>query len=194
MAMSLKSSSPDKARAAESEALHLLALMRMVWTGRLRVGRLLGFGCVLLLFPQIATARESFGQVRERMAQRGVEVTSEHPRCSVPTVFGLYVRGRMQVVVCPKGDQRDSLLHEGWHLVQARCLKGAEYFSEPWLRDKLSRRDRRDLDALYTSKQWRREAEARYMASRPLDAYFEAFDALCKPAMPTPAAGLEIRQ
>lgn len=168
--------------------------MRMGWSSWLRILSLLPLGYGLLLWPAAAPARESFEQVRERMAQRGVEVISEHPRCSVRTVFGLYVRGRMQVVVCPKGDQRDSLLHEGWHLVQARCLKGAEYFSEPWLRDKLSRRDRRDLDALYTTRQWRREAEARYMATRPLEVYFEAFDALCKPAMPTPATGLEVRQ
>lgn len=153
--------------------------------------RLFGIVCALALLPAAASGRESFAQLLALFNQRGVEVLSEHPRCNVRTVYGLYVRGRMQVVVCPKGDQRNSLMHEAWHLVQARCLKGAEYFSEPWLREKLNRRDRRDLDALYTSSQWRREAEARYMATLPVQAFFQAYDALCSKPAPAESQAAE---
>ena len=94
---------------------------------------------------------------------------------------------RHEVVVCPRGDQRNTLLHEGWRLVQSRCLKGFTYLSEDWLRARLSRRDRKELDFFYKSDKWQREAEARYLASQSLERYFEAFDALCAiPAMNQP--------
>jgi hypothetical protein len=140
---------------------------------------------ILLSWPSTtAWARESFDTVRQQFEVRSVLVTSEHPRCHESNLFGLYVRGRQQVIVCERGNQANTLLHEGWHLVQARCLKGIAYLAEEWLKTALSRSDRRDLDALYQASQWRREAEARYMATQPLERYFEAFDSLCTHSQP----------
>ena len=62
-------------------------------------------------------------------------------------LFGLYVRGRQQIVICPRGNQTNTLLDEGWHLVQARCLKRTVDRGEEWLR----------------------EAEARYRANQSID-------------------------
>jgi hypothetical protein len=141
---------------------------------------------ILLSWPgAIARAKESFNTVRQQFEARSVLVSSDHPRCNESNLFGLYVRGRQQVVVCPRGNQANTLLHEGWHLVQAHCLNGITYLDEEWLRTELSRSDRRDLDALYQASQWRREAEARFMANQPLDRYFAAFDSLCKHSQPT---------
>jgi hypothetical protein len=134
---------------------------------------------VLLTSPWAAAARESFETVRQQFVARSVTVVSDHPRCNERNLFGLYVRGSRQVIVCRRGDQANTLLHEGWHLAQARCLKGISYLGEEWLKAELSWRDRRDLDALYKTEQWRREAEARYMANQPVERYFAAFDALC---------------
>jgi hypothetical protein len=83
------------------------------------------------------------------------------------------------VVVCRRGNAVNTLLHEGWHLAQARCLKGSSYLGEAWLKAELPWRDRQDLDALYKTGQWRREAEARYMANQSLVRYFAAFDTVC---------------
>jgi hypothetical protein len=134
---------------------------------------------VLLIAPKAAVAHESFETVRQQFEARSVTVVSDHPRCSERNLFGLYVRGSRQVIVCRRGNQVNTLLHEGWHLAQARCLSGTSYLGKEWLNAQLSWRDRRDLDALYKTGQWRREAEARYMANQSLERYFAAFDALC---------------
>ena len=141
-----------------------------------------------LLWPLVCHASSSLDEVRQQFEQRNVKVVSDHPRCAERNLFGLYVRGHQQVVICPRGNQTNTLLHEGWHLVQARCLKRMVYLGEEWLREVLSWRDRRDLDVLYQSGQWQREAEARYMANQSIDRYFAAFDALCSKE-PAPMQG-----
>ena len=110
---------------------------------------------------------------------RGVRVRSDHPRCAEPDLDGLYVRGRREVVVCERGDRSATLRHEGWHLVQTLCL-----FDRPWLEAaeverRLSRDDRRELQALVRPERRAREAEARVMAQlKPVD-YFVALDQAC---------------
>ncbi len=116
--------------------------------------------------------------------QRGFVIRRDHPRCAEPQLFGLYVRGRREVVVCPKGNQLETLLHEGWHGVQSLCLRGAPLVGSDALLRQLGRRDRRELQLLYRPDQWQREAEARVMAREPLGRYLEALDRAC--AVPTP--------
>lgn len=115
---------------------------------------------------------------------RGFVIRRDHPRCREPNLFGLHVRGRREVVVCPKGNQRDTLLHEGWHAVQSLCLRDTPLLSLDALLKKLGRRDRLELQVLYRPEQWQREAEARVMAREPLGRYLEALDRAC--AVPTP--------
>lgn len=116
--------------------------------------------------------------------QRGFVIRRDHPRCREPQLFGLYVRGRREVVVCPKGNQRDTLLHEGWHAVQALCLRGTPLVSTAELLQRLGRRDRRELERLYAPARWPWEAEARLMAREPLDRYLQALDRACSAAPP----------
>ncbi len=116
--------------------------------------------------------------------QRGFVIRRDHPRCREPHLLGLYVRGRREVVVCPKGNQRDTLLHEGWHAVQALCLRGTPLLSLDALLKRLGRRDRLELQVLYRPEQWQREAEARLMAREPLDRYMQALDRACTAAPP----------
>ena len=118
--------------------------------------------------------------------QRGFVIRREHPRCAEPQLFGLYVRGRREVVVCPKGNQLETLLHEGWHGVQSLCLRGTPLVGSDALLRQLGRRDRRELQLLYRPDQWQREAEARVMAREPLGRYLEALDRAC--AAPAPQA------
>ncbi|MCP9908779.1 hypothetical protein KBZ15_02445 [Cyanobium sp. BA20m-p-22] len=127
--------------------------------------------------------------LREAIAafeQRGFVIRREHPRCAEPQLFGLYVRGRREVVVCPKGNQLVTLLHEGWHGVQSLCLRGTPLVGSDALLRQLGRRDRRELQLLYRPDQWQREAEARVMAREPLGRYLEALDRAC--AAPAPQA------
>ena len=80
---------------------------------------------VVILQPLGANARSD--KLQEAIAafeQRGFVIRREHPRCAEPQLFGLYVRGRREVVVCPRGNQLETLLHEGWHAVQSLCLRG----------------------------------------------------------------------
>lgn len=115
---------------------------------------------------------------------RGFVIRRDHPRCREPTLFGLHVRGRREVVVCPKGNQRDTLLHEGWHAVQSLCLRDTPLLDLDALLRRLGRRDRLELQVLYRPERWQREAEARVMAREPLGRYLEALDRAC--AVPTP--------
>ena len=100
-------------------------------------------------------------------------VLTSHPRCSEPDLDGLYVRGRTEVVVCPRGEPSTTLRHEGWHLVQHLCLEGL-----PWLEKeveaRLSRRDRQTLDQLVSPSRRPTEAEARMMALLPPTTYFQS--------------------
>jgi hypothetical protein len=89
-------------------------------------------------------------------------------------------------VVCPRGNQLDTLMHEGWHAVQARCRKGKPLLTEQYLRANLSRADLRDIDALYSAKSWHREAEARAMAAQQIPLYMSHLEASCGAP---PAAG-----
>ena len=118
--------------------------------------------------------------------QRGFVIRREHPRCAEPQLFGLYVRGQREVVVCPKGNQLETLLHEGWHGVQSLCLRGTPLVGSDALLRQLGRRDRHELQLLYRPDQWQREAEARVMAREPLARYLQTLDRAC--AAPAPQA------
>ena len=128
---------------------------------------------------QPRTDLAAWQQLSAGFADRGIAVISTHPRCTEPDLDGLYVRGRRDVVVCERGDRSATLRHEGWHLVQSLCL-----FDRPWLEAveverRLSRDDRRELQALVRPERWAREAEARVMAQlKPVD-YFAALDQAC---------------
>jgi len=110
----------------------------------------------------------------------GFEVVGNHPRCvQEPNLFGLYIRGTRRIVVCPRGNQLDTLMHEGWHAVQARCRRGKPLLTEQFLRANLSRADLRDIDALYSAKSWHREAEARAMAAQQIPLYLSHLESSC---------------
>ncbi len=122
----------------------------------------------------------------EAFEQRGFTVLGDHPRCAERDLFGLYLRESGRIVVCPRGNRAETLLHEGWHAVQSRCLRGAPLLGDDALRRGLSRHDQRDLVVLYGRDRWQREAEARVMARQEPAAYFRLVDAVCTP--PTPSA------
>ena len=77
-----------------------------------------GVGATLLgmalLQPLGANARgDGLQEAIAAFEQRGFVIRQEHPRCAEPQLFGLYVRGRREVVVCPRGNQLETLLHAG---------------------------------------------------------------------------------
>ena len=149
---------------------------------------------LLALLPQAARAeRWSFQRLVEAFEQRGFTVLGGHPRCAERGLYGLYLRESRRIVVCPRGNLNDTLLHEGWHAVQSRCLRGAPFLGEEELRRGLSRRDQRDLARLYGEGRWQREAEARVMARRDPAAYLRLVDELCgapaSPPAPAPPEG-----
>ncbi len=140
---------------------------------------------VVLLQPLGANARgDKLQEAIAAFEQRGFVIRREHPRCAEPQLFGLYVRGRREVVVCPRGNQLETLLHEGWHAVQSLCLRGTPQLGSDALLHQLGRRDRRELQLLYRPDQWPREAEARLMAREPLDRYLQTLDSSCTAAAP----------
>lgn len=113
--------------------------------------------------------------------QQGLRVVIDAPRCQERDLFGFYERSQRRIVVCPRGNRRETLLHEGWHGIQAVCLRGRPLLPKEVLDRGLTSRDRRDLDRLYGPSSWNREAEARVMASLPLQAYRTWLDAACGP-------------
>jgi hypothetical protein len=115
---------------------------------------------------------------------RGVVVLTTHPRCREPDLDGLYVHGRREVVVCPRGEPSTTLRHEGWHLVQNLCLGGRTWLSPQTVEARLSRRDREELAVLVRPERRSWEAEARVMAMvRPAE-YLQAVDRACMGHLP----------
>ncbi len=73
------------------------------------------------LLPQPARAeRWSFQQVVDAFQRHGFTVLGDHPRCAERGLYGLHLRESRRIVVCPRGNRVETLLHEGWHPVMAR--------------------------------------------------------------------------
>ncbi|MFM7312343.1 MAG: hypothetical protein ACKO0M_04115 [Cyanobium sp.] len=136
--------------------------------------------------PVERTDQAAWGQLLAAFTARSVSVSSDHPRCREPDLYGLYVRGHRTVVVCERGDRSATLRHEGWHLVQHLCLWGKPWLSPEQIEAALSRDDRRDLQLLVQPQRWHREAEARSMAHRATDDYLQQLNAACAERWPTP--------
>jgi len=71
---------------------------------------------VIMLPFHRSQPRTDQSAMRELMAgfdTRGVKVVNDHARCREATLEGLYVRGSREVVVCQRGDQSNTLRHEG---------------------------------------------------------------------------------
>ncbi|MFM7268001.1 MAG: hypothetical protein ACKOZT_05360 [Cyanobium sp.] len=119
------------------------------------------------------------GELLACFQARGGVVLTTHLRCREPDLDGLYVHGRREVVVCPRGEPSTTLRHEGWHLVQNLCLGGRTWLTPQSVEARLSRRDREELALLVRPERRHWEAEARVMAMvRPAD-YLQAFDQAC---------------
>jgi hypothetical protein len=121
--------------------------------------------------------------------ERGVTILESHPRCGERDLYGLYVRGRREVVVCPRGDRSLTLRHEGWHLVQSLCLSGSPWLPAASLEARLSSTDRRELQLLVSPEQRQREAEARVMAQLAPADYLKALDLACAERLPAVPIG-----
>jgi len=148
---------------------------------------LLALGLLSAAAPAMASNAATFNSMVTTFQNYGFEVVSTHQRCLMePNLFGLYIRGTRKIVVCQRGNQLDTLMHEGWHAVQARCRKGKPLLTEEFLRANLSRADLRDIDALYSAKSWHREAEARAMAAQQIPLYMAHLESSCGAP---PAAG-----
>ncbi|MEB3200414.1 MAG: hypothetical protein VKK62_07805 [Synechococcaceae cyanobacterium] len=134
---------------------------------------------LLAVLPAVPARAADWPALVALFSQRGFSVVTDHPRCREPGLFGLYARNRREIIVCPRGDRRETLLHEGWHGIQSLCLRGAGLLPEAMLSTALTPADRRDLDRLYGPSGWRREAEARVMARLPLPLYRHWVAAAC---------------
>jgi hypothetical protein len=153
------------------------------------ISPLLGLLAAASTTPALAFNQANFNGMVTTFRNYGFEVVSTHQRCLMePNLFGLYLRGTRRIVVCPRGNQLDTLMHEGWHAVQARCRKGKPLLTEQYLRANLSRADLRDIDALYSAKSWHREAEARAMAAQQIPLYMSHLEASC--GAPQAAGGI----
>ena len=119
------------------------------------------------------TDEAALKQLRMAFEAIDVVVVSDHPRCREPNLYGLYVRGSRQVVVCPRGDQSSTLRHEGWHAVQSLCLGDRPWLSRERVEQSLTRNDRTELQSLVAPDRWWREAEARVVATLKANAYLE---------------------
>ncbi len=150
-----------------------------------------GAALALALLPSAALGKGwPLARLVEAFEQRGFTVLGDHPRCVERGLFGLYLRESGRIVVCPRGNRAETLLHEGWHAVQSRCLRGGPLLGEDALRRGLNRHDQRDLAVLYGRDRWQREAEARVMARQEPAAYFRLVDTVCTrptPSVPEPA-------
>ncbi|MBW0167734.1 MAG: hypothetical protein KXJ49_09565 [Vulcanococcus sp.] len=126
------------------------------------------------------TNQAAWEQLVAEFNLRGVVVSSDHPRCQEPNLYGLYVRGSQTVVVCNRGDRSTTLRHEGWHLVQSLCLEGRAWLQTDAIERGLNTNDRAELQTLVQPERWQREAEARVMAKRSVSDYLQAMNEACR--------------
>lgn len=126
------------------------------------------------------TNQAAWEQLVAEFNLRGVVVSSDHPRCQEPNLYGLYVRGSQTVVVCNRGDRSTTLRHEGWHLVQSLCLEGRAWLQTDAIERGLNNNDRAELQTLVQPERWQREAEARVMAKRSVSDYIQAMNEACR--------------
>lgn len=143
------------------------------------------------LRPVERTNQAAWSQLLAAFTERGVMVTGVHPRCQEPSLYGLYVRGSRTVVVCPRGDQSSTLRHEGWHLVQSLCLGGRPWLSPEQTEQRLTRTDRRELQALVQPDRRPREAEARAMANLSVDDYLQELNRACAERLAAPSGSAQ---
>ena len=129
--------------------------------------------------PGERTNQAAWAQLLAEFNRRGVAVSSDHPRCQEPNLYGLYVRGSQTVVVCNRGDRSSTLRHEGWHLVQSLCLQNRAWLQPNVIDRSLNSSDRAELQALVQPERWQREAEARVMAKRSVSDYIQAMNEAC---------------
>lgn len=129
--------------------------------------------------PAPASADDRFALALQLFEQRRFRVLVDHPRCAAQGLFGFHVRGTATVVVCPRGNRLESLLHEGWHAVQSLCLRQRPWLPPEEVERRLGRRDRRDLERLYAPARRPAESEARLMAALPLERYSDELDRAC---------------
>lgn len=141
-----------------------------------------------VLRPTPRTDTATWQQLLAAFEGRGIRVLDQHPRCREPDLDGLYVRGLRELVVCPRGDRSLTLRHEGWHLVQSLCLGDGPWLSAERIERRLTRQDRRELQALVQPQRRRREAEARAMAQLPAREYLAELDRACTERLPVRAA------
>lgn len=140
----------------------------------------LAFLLPLPLFrPVERTDQTAWRQLLAAFNLRGVTVTSQHPRCREPNLYGLYVRGSRTVVVCDRGDRSATLRHEGWHLVQSLCLQGRPWLSPEQIEARLTRQDRLELQAVVQPERRQREAEARALARFRASDYLAELNQAC---------------
>ena len=125
------------------------------------------------------TNQAAWEQLLAELSRRGVAVSSQHPRCQEPDLYGLYVRGSTTVVVCNRGDRSSTLRHEGWHLVQSLCLQDRAWLQPDAIERGLNSSDRAELQALVQPERWQREAEARVMAKRSVSDYIQSMNEAC---------------
>ena len=137
---------------------------------------------VIMLPFHRSQPRTDASAMRELMGgfeSRGVKVVTDHRRCSEATLEGLYLRGSREVVVCQRGDQSNTLRHEGWHLVQTLCLASTPWLTTEEIEQGLTGQDRKELVVFVSRDSWPREAEARVMAQLKPKLFFEAVDRAC---------------
>jgi hypothetical protein len=143
---------------------------------------------VIMLPFHRSQPRTDQSAMRELMAgfdTRGVKVVTDHPRCREATLEGLYVRGSREVVVCQRGDQSNTLRHEGWHLVQTLCLGSTPWLTTEEIERGLTAQDRKELVVFVRRNSWPREAEARVMAQLKPKPFFEEVDRACSTRLQT---------
>ena len=143
---------------------------------------------VIMLPFHRSQPRTDQSAMRELMAgfdTRGVKVVNDHPRCREATLEGLYVRGSHEIVVCQRGDQSNTLRHEGWHLVQTLCLGSTPWLTTEEIERGLTAQDRKELVVFVNRDSWPREAEARVMAQLKPKPFFEEVDRACSTRLQT---------
>lgn len=128
--------------------------------------------------------RRAWQELLAGFQARGVAVLTTHPRCREPDLDGLYVHGRPEVVVCPRGEPSTTLRHEGWHLVQNLCLGGGTWLVPQSVEAHLSRSDRKELELLVRPQRRPWEAEARVMARVGPREFLKAVDQACQGRLP----------
>lgn len=144
---------------------------------------------LLIAGPAVAATKDDVLRIEAFVERIGTPVlwSQNHSSCKTNNggrLLGFYMPDKNHVVMCEAS--RDSIngvlgtmKHEGWHAIQKQCNGGKAALRDDQIRAGLTQDDRELLRKFYKNSEHRLEAEARAVATLPVEVWLRGAQKVC---------------